>query len=374
MNVGKINKKVHKKKILLAPLDWGLGHATRCVPLIKLLISSGAEVIIAAEGPVASLLKKEFPACVILRLKGYKIRYSSSKTFFFLKMFTQFPKVISVMKYEKEWLNHIIADHEIDGVISDNRFGFYTNKIPCVFITHQLFIQTGNKVLDKLAQKINYKYINKFDDCWVADGAGTNNLAGALSHPGKLPATPVKYLGILSRCEKLQVEKNIDLLLMISGPEPQRSIFEKVLLPQLEQIKGSVVFLRGMPLAKDELLTVNKNVTIYNHVPAASLNKMIQESKLVVARCGYSTIMDLAVLNQRAILIPTPGQTEQEYLAGYLKEKNLFYTVKQEGFCLEKEIENVNKFEFAATGSIPRLNERIVIDWLRNLNTAEQES
>ncbi|MFT3909776.1 MAG: hypothetical protein QM737_10155 [Ferruginibacter sp.] len=202
---------------MVAPLDWGLGHATRCIPVIKLLLGQGVEVVIAAEGPVAALLKEEFPTCVILRLKGYRIRYSRGKSLFFLKMLAQFPRIMGMLKYEKKWLNHIVSEHEIDGVISDNRFGFYTKKVPCVFITHQLFIQTGNKVLNRLAQKINYKYINQFSECWVADAAGPNNLAGELSHPEILPAVPLKYPGILSRCKKIEVEKNIDLLIMISA-------------------------------------------------------------------------------------------------------------------------------------------------------------
>ncbi len=367
MNVAKINKKSLKKRVLVAPLDWGLGHATRCIPVIELLMGQGAEVMIAAEGPVAALLKKEFPACVILRLNGYRIRYSRGKSLFFLKMLAQFPRITSTLKYEKKWLNHIISEHEIDGVISDNRFGLYTKKSPCVFITHQLSIQTGNKVLNRFAQKINYKYINQFDECWVADTAGANNLAGELSHPEILPVIPLKYLDILSRCKKIKVEKNIDLLIMISGPEPQRSIFEKLLLPQLKDINGPVVFLRGLPATNGELITENKNVSVFNHLPASALNDLIQRSKLIVARCGYSTIMDLVALDQKAILVPTPGQTEQEYLAGYLKEKKLFYTASQENFSLKMEMENVKRFEFAGAGNIPVLNENIVIEWLNSL-------
>ena len=369
MNVGKINKKNRKKKILLAPLDWGLGHATRCIPVIKLLMGLGADVIIAAEGSIASLFQKEFPGIVILRLKGYKISYSSSKSFFFLKMFMQVPRILSVMKYENEWLNRVITEHEIDAVISDNRFGFYTKKVPSVFITHQLYIKTGSNILDKQAQKINYRYINRFTECWVPDAEGNNNLAGKLSHPEKLPAIPVKWLGVLSRCQITEVQKITDLLIMISGPEPQRGIFEQNLLPQLKNINGSIVFLRGLPATNDALISENKNVTIYNHLPSKALNEIIQQSKLVVARCGYSTVMDLASLKQKAILIPTPGQTEQEYLSDYLKEKKLFFTVKQEDFSLEKEMENVKAFEFASFDNIPLLNENIIIEWFQNLTT-----
>ncbi|MEO7524237.1 MAG: glycosyltransferase [Ferruginibacter sp.] len=359
---------------MVAPLDWGLGHATRCIPLIKLLLGQGADVLIAAEEPITTLLQAEFPAILILPLKGYRIRYSSGKAMFVMKMLAQLPGIIYSLKYEKQWLNHIIDKHKIDAVISDNRFSLYTKKTPCVFITHQLFIQAGNKILNSIAQKINYNFINKFNECWVADAEGSNNLAGKLSHPDILPFTPVKYLGILTRCKKVEEEKNIELLIMLSGPEPQRTIFEKILLSQLKNMYGPVVFLRGLPAAHNQLIPDNKNISILNHLPAAALNECIQRSKLVLARCGYSTVMDLVALNQKAILVPTPGQTEQEYLADYLQEKKIFLKAKQHNFSLEKEIQNAGTFNFASVKHIPLLNENIIIDWLAKLTVAgEQE-
>lgn len=367
MNLGKINKKTLKKRILLAPLDWGLGHATRCIPLVKLLIKLGAEPILAAEGSIASLLQKEFPDLIIIRLKGYKVKYSKNKNLFFFKMLSQAPGIIKMIKYEKSWLNHIITTHEIDGVISDNRFGLYSNKVPCIFITHQLAIQTGNAALNTLSQKINYSYINKFSECWVPDLEGTGNIAGTLSHPQKLPGIPVKYLGILSRFEKKAIEKDIDLLVMISGPEPQRSIFETILFQQLKDTNRKVLFLRGMPATGEEVIPGNKNISILNHVPAATLNEMVLRSKLIITRCGYSTIMDLIALNQKAILVPTPGQTEQEWLAKHLMEKKIFYTVSQEHFSLEKDIENMQQFDYAEIAITTLMNEHIVAEWLNGL-------
>lgn len=367
MNLGKINKKAGKKRILIAPLDWGLGHATRCIPIIKFLIQQGSDVFIAADGPAAALLQKEFSSLTILPLKGYGISYSRSKQFFFIKMLTQFPKVISAIKHEKSWLKDVISEFEIDAVISDNRFGLYSKKIPCVFITHQLFIETGSKTLSRLAQKINYRYIKHFTECWVPDERGTTNIAGQLSHPDKLPAVPVKYLGILSRCEKSDIQKDLDLLIMISGPEPQRSIFEQFLLSQLTESAMKVLFLRGLPAAADTLQSENKNVTVINHLPAQELNSMMQRATLVIARCGYSTVMDLVALKQKAILIPTPGQAEQEYLAKYLLEKKIFYTVSQQHFSLEKEIKKVEEFDFTDPGISSTMNETVISEWLKTI-------
>ena len=367
MNVDKINKPANKTTILVAPLDWGLGHATRCIPVIKLLLNQDIKVLVAADGPILQLLEKELPGVVILRLKGYHIRYHSPKGFFLLKMLAQVPSIMQAIRFEHKWLDKMITEHQVDAVISDNRFGLFTNKVPCVFITHQLFIQTGSPILNKLAQKINYYYINKFRECWVPDAEGVNNLAGTLSHPQIFPRIPVKYLGILSRFIKKDVTKKYHLLFMLSGPEPQRSIFEKDLLNQIKDIKTSVVLVRGLPGGEIIINPGNKNILIFNHLPASELNDYVQTSSLVVARCGYSTIMDLAAVKQKAILIPTPGQTEQEYLATYLKEKNIFYTTKQENFSLEQCLNAVKEFEFTPMNMSTSINENIITDFLERI-------
>ncbi|MEP7164328.1 MAG: glycosyltransferase family protein [Ferruginibacter sp.] len=365
MIVDNINKIPLRPRVLVAPLDWGLGHATRCITIINVLIEHNIEVIIAAEGPIAKLLQKEFPAIVILRLKGYKINYSRRKEIFFLNMLAQFPKIISAIKNEKKWLKETVERYKIDAVISDNRFGLHLAKTPCVYVTHQLFIQTGNRFLNKIVQKIHYRFINKFNECWVPDAEGINNLAGKLSHPGNLPVRPVKYLGILSRCKKIITEKKYDLLILLSGPEPQRSIFENMLLAQLNNAEGLIVLVRGLPGgAEKKLYAENKNLVIHDHLPAEALNELIQQSVNIIARCGYSTIMDLVTLQQNAILVPTPGQTEQEYLAAYLTGKKMFFTCAQENFSLEQALEAARTFNFTSTTSIPGLQKEIITDWI----------
>ncbi|MFT3909775.1 MAG: glycosyltransferase [Ferruginibacter sp.] len=135
----------------------------------------------------------------------------------------------------------------------------------------------------------------------------------------------------------------------------------------MKDINGPVVFLRGLPATTNEIITNNKNISVFNHLPASGLNELIQRSKLVVARCGYSTIMDLVALNQKAILVPTPGQTEQEYLARYLKEKKLFFTVEQENFSLVQEIKKMQDFKFLPINIPSEINEKIIVDWLAQL-------
>lgn len=358
-----INKQGNKVSILVAPLDWGLGHATRCIPLIYALQNLGASVILAAEGATAALLQNEFPAAVILPLTGYRISYSKNKSTFFLKLLSQVPGIYFTIKKENKWLKKIVKEYSIDAVISDNRMGLYHKQVPCVYITHQLYIETGIGRLNRLLQKMHYKFINRFTQCWVPDAAGQQNLAGILSHPQELPLVPIKYLGILSRFKKQEQPLVNDLLILLSGPEPQRTIFENILLKQLQNNAFAVILVRGLPLEKKEI-TAPGNLKIINHLSACELSTYIQQSKWILARAGYSTIMDLATLQKKAILVPTPGQGEQEYLAGYLKEKKIFFTCSQQSFLLKDAIQNAESFPFEKAGVHNELDEKIIDSWL----------
>ena len=370
MKIRKINRNKEKKRVLLVPLDWGLGHATRCIPLIRLLIKQQVEVFVAGEGKIIALLEKELPEIVILPLKGYRVSYANHRNKLLIKLLFQFPKVLNTIRMEQKWLQQTIIEHQIDAVISDNRFGLYSSKIPSVFITHQLSIQTGNNWLNRLAQKVNYSLINKFNECWVPDLAGSSNLGEELSHPVILPAIPVSYLGILSRCSKVQVQKNIDLLVLVSGPEPQRTIFENILLNELRDTSLSVVLLRGLPGDEKTISIENKKLTIFNHLATEELNHLMQEAELVIARSGYSTIMDLVSLHQKAILVPTPGQTEQEYLASILMKKGLFYSASQKNFSLKSVLEKIKDFKFNEPALNPELDESVLIKWLEKIKSA----
>ncbi len=367
MNVDNINKKDAIPRVILSALDWGLGHATRCIPIINKLLDNNIDVILAAEGPIEKLLQNEFPNLLILPLKGYGIKYSKKKQFFFLKIFFQAPGIFSSIIREKSWLNEMVRKYKIDAVISDNRFGFYHKDIPSVYITHQLSIQTGNSFLNKIANRIHYYFINKFDECWVPDRDNLNNLAGVLSRPLKFPKTPVKYIGILSRCKKTITKKKIPLLILISGPEPQRSIFENILLQHLIGSKQTAVLVRGLPGVFEKLHCENNKLEIHNHLPAEKLNELIQQSDYIIARSGYSTIMDLITLQQKAALVATPGQTEQEYLAGYLMEKQICYSCSQEGFSLEQTLRELKKFPFASVTDLNEMQEQIISSWINDL-------
>ncbi len=339
-----------KKRILIAPLDWGLGHATRCIPIIYELTLLNFDVIIAANGKIKDLLQNDFPKHTFISLKGYNIRYSRHKYWLPLKIFTQLPKLAYSIYYEHRWLRKVVKQYNIDAVISDNRLGLFHYFIPCIYITHQLKIKTGNFFSEWLAQKIHYYFINKYTTCWVPDDESASDcLAGKLSHPKQLPKTTVKYIGPLSRFEKFAVEKKYDILLLISGPEPQRSIFEKLMLQQLKDFIGSLAVVRGLPTSvpTNEFIVAADNKTITaNHLTSSALNKIILQSDVVICRSGYTTIMDVAKLGQKAIVVATPGQTEQVYLAKYLMDKKMLLSIAQDDFSLQDALKKSNHFSY----------------------------
>ena len=339
--------------ILIAPLDWGLGHATRCIPIINSLIQKNCNVFIATQGKTRTLLQAEFPQLAFIDLKGYRISYSKKKWALPFSIAGQIPKILSTIQYENERLKAIVKEHHIHGVISDNRYGFYHTGMPSVFITHQLRITTGLGALaDDLLQKLNYRYINRFVQCWVPDNPDEVNLGGELSHPRKLPSIPLKYVGVLSRF-RYTAEKDKHPLVLLSGPEPQRTIFENTLLKQLKEYKGSVVLVRGLP-GDAATPALPDNVVIYNHLASADLNRLMSEASVIISRCGYSTVMDLAVLKKKSVLVPTPGQTEQEYLAKHLMERNFALCIPQQKFRLGQALDLSRNFNYQLESFTPQ--------------------
>lgn len=338
----------NKPRILIAPLDWGLGHATRCIPVISALIKQHCTIFVASEGQIKTLLQKEFPHLHFIELKGYRVKYSRYAFWMPAKLLLQLPKIMHRIYAENRWLKRAVKEYNIDAVISDNRMGLYHKQIPCVYITHQLNIKTGNGFTEILTQKIHYHFINKFKACWVPDAKGIVNLAGELSHPAKLPKVRVDYLGSLSRFEKAAVENQYDLCIILSGPEPQRTVFEKIILADVDKMQEKICLVRGLPLETEIPELNNPSIEIKNHLPADKLSKIIQQSKIIISRCGYSTIMDLVKLHKKAILVPTPGQTEQEYLGRFLQEQKIFYSIGQKNFSLSEAIKKAAAFEYRA--------------------------
>ena len=320
------------KNILVAPLNWGLGHATRCIPIIKALQENNYVPIIASDGDALALLKKEFPYLKFLELPSYQIEYAENAENFKWKLLKNSPKMIDAIWKEKKKVKKWIKKHNIDAIISDNRLGVFSKKVPSVFITHQLNVMTGNTTW--ITTKIHQFIIEKYHECWVPDIATMPNLSGELGHLAHVK-NKIKHIGPLCRMQKKDLPIKYDLMIVLSGPEPQRTILEKKLIEEIELYEGHIVFIKGIVEETQTKVQV-ENITYYNFMNTKQLEKTFNESNKVLCRSGYTSIMDLAILEKKAFFIPTPGQYEQEYLAKKFKKEGLVPYSKQDKFKLKK--------------------------------------
>lgn len=331
-------------KVLIAPLDWGLGHATRCIPLIAGFRAEGWHITLAAEGAGAELLQSAFPEIPLLQLKGYGIRYA--KKHIGWKIVQQIPAIITALRYEKRWLQKKYKDFQWDVIISDNRPGIWHKKSYNIYITHQLHIQTGlGKLANQIASQIHHSCIKKYNELWIPDLEGKNNLAGSLSHPGTV-ADAVQYIGLISRLKNIpSYEHRYDILFLLSGPEPQRSIFEKIILQQIQPKHGRILLIRGTndPINHS---VIPPNVAVISLAGGEKLNQYMLQSKYIICRSGYTSLMDLMRLHKKALLVPTPKQGEQEYLAKYAAQHRYFPSVSQTEFKIDQTIKEIASFNY----------------------------
>ncbi len=329
--------------ILVCPLDWGIGHASRCVPVIRELLKQGHRVTLAADRLPLEFLREAFPDLPSLRFPGFRVRYPDGGRMAW-KMMLSAPAMIRGIVREHRHLSVLIEKYDIDLVISDNRFGLWSRKIPSVYITHQLMIKMpgGMKAFEGLFHWWHKSIINKYSACWIPDVESTPSLSGELSHKYALPghATFVGPLSRFSRPGQVSVNQQpVRVLALISGPEPQRAIFERIMLNLLEEFAEPAVLLRGLP-GNQEKLSAGPHLDIYPHLPDNEIITLIKQAEIIISRPGYSTIMDLVALGKSAVLVPTPGQTEQRYLAEHLSAENLFDYVNQDKSDIRAIINN----------------------------------
>ena len=302
-------------------------------------------MLVACDDRSKAILEKEFTSISFLSLKGYRVRYSASKRLLALKIIQQLPKILLSIRREHAWLQQIIRSYKIDLVISDNRFGLYSNQCTCVFITHQLDIQVPFQWMQNCIRLINYRFINRFSACWVPDYAGNFSIAGKLSHPAQMPAVPVQYIGPLTRLAKQEAgEKKYDWVILLSGPEPQRSLLEQKFIEVLVTIPATVLLVRGLPESNEEL-QVPGNCVCMNYLGGEELEQAVAHAAFVISRSGYTTVMELLYLQKKAVFIPTPGQTEQEYLAKHLMQQQWSYAIEQDSDFVE-ELSKAVKFDY----------------------------
>lgn len=325
-----------KKRILIAPLNWGLGHATRCIPIITALLENDFEPILASDGDALALLQLEFPTLKSFKLPSYNISYPKSGNLQW-HLLKQLPHILKTMKAEHRFIQEIIKNENISGIISDNRLGVRSSTIPSIYITHQLKVLSGLTTF--LATYFHHKIIHQFDECWIPD-APSQNLSGKLTSYNRLKI-PIKYIGAISRLKYYSLPQKYDICVLLSGLEPQRTILENILLNEFQAYEGTICFIRGVVSDADEFKS-KSSITFYNYLTSKNLNNVINQSELIIARSGYSTILDLAVLGKKALFIPTPKQTEQEYLAENLYQQKIAPFCKQAEFSIHKLTDVIN--------------------------------
>ncbi|MBL0308941.1 MAG: glycosyltransferase [Bacteroidetes bacterium] len=329
------------KKVLVAPLDWGLGHAARCIPIIRELQQRGCEVVLASNGRSQYLLENEFPELKVLKLPAYNPHYPVQGSMVW-KMLMQLPKFFWTIFREGRSIRKIIKDHSIELIISDNRYGCRNNKVTSVFITHQMNLLIPEKFngVASLANKIHQSQIKKFNACWIP----SPELSMIPRLTNKVDGMDARYIGFLSRFQQKELPKKYKLCVICSGPEPQREIFEKMMENELKESGYASIIIRGKTEAMNPFYRKDNQCTIVNHFKSDEINQVIEESDLIIARSGYTTVMDLMRLGSKAVFIPTPGQTEQEYIAEELFKRGIAYYMKQSEFDLERAIKESEKF------------------------------
>ncbi|WP_123985317.1 glycosyltransferase [Taibaiella soli] len=284
------------------------------------------------------------------------------------KLLKQVPRILQTVNKEHQWLQEQAKIHHFDGIISDNRYGLFHETIPSVIITHQLQVQTGlGNAVDSLLRPQHYRFLNRFSECWIPDVNKTANLSGSLGHPKSLPAN-VRYLGLLSQFEPPFQTSEAHILILLSGPEPQRSMLAEKIWEQLDQISQPVIFIAGSDAAAKPK-EIPAHVQYFGRLSQRDLQPLLEKASLVICRSGYSSLMDIAALGKKAVLIPTPGQTEQEYLAKELFRSGQFLHSTQNDFDLKKCLLQTQNFRFDARFSIRDFTQyRVVLDtWLHRL-------
>jgi uncharacterized protein (TIGR00661 family) len=346
--------------VFISPLSWGLGHAGRVTPIIRELLNHGHEVTIATSGGALEMLKKEFPGCNFIFFQDYPAPYSSTR-FFLPKFALSIPNLTKALADEKKIADRLLSDNKYDIVISDSRLGVYSDKIPSFFISHQLRFSLPYyiKPVETFSLYINEYFHKRFERIIIPDNnPDTVCLSGKLCQSTrKITNTKAYYAGILCPSHKMDMHEDLDFLISISGPEPQRSKLEEILLRQVQKLPGEKMVLLGRPTENFEK-KLDKDTTVKSYVSHEEKNHLMIRAKFIISRSGYTTMMEMAELGKkRGLFTPTPGQTEQEYLSKYYEEQRWFYSKSQYRLDLLKDVKEA--MEYRGFPSMPKTKDNV---------------
>jgi predicted glycosyltransferase len=325
--------------ILVGVLDWGLGHAGRTIPVVKELQRQGAKVVLAGAGRAGILLQKECPDLPYLECPAYAVNYKGRNMFW--AMFRQLPKIAAAILREHRWLRRIQGIYHFDAIISDSRFGCFHPSVPSVMVAHQLNLLLKPRWIFTIVNWFYRQLLRRFDEIWVPDHP--NGLSGKLSTPS--PFRNTRYLGWLSRMQPAAPAVKYELMVLLSGPEPQRSQLEEIILQQLSNDLPalSALLVQGKTEGHFKRRLANTNTEVISFLTGEELSRALAQARFVLCRAGYSSLMDLAVLQKPAILLPTPGQPEQEYLARHCADSGWAYITREEELDLKQAIREVKE-------------------------------
>jgi UDP-N-acetylglucosamine transferase subunit ALG13 len=360
-----LEENIRQKKLLICVLNWGIGHASRVIPIIRLLLKYGQTVYLASDGDALAFLRREFPDLEYCELPPYDPIYPAGNSGMMGKILFQLPKFSAAIRQEHIMVERIVKEKRIDIVISENRYGCYSTRVRSILITHQINIQMPNfyGFMEPFVNYYNWRQIKRFFRVWVPDFRDDRNLTGNLSSSNTVGR---RYIGQLSRMQHIpNVERKYDIMALISGPEPQRTIFENMMRNQLFNYHGSSLLVKGKPTGSSEIKTAGR-LSEVDFLDTKELNLAIEQSEMLICRSGYSTIMDLAKLGKNAIFVPTPGQTEQIYLAKVLFKKGICYFKDQADFKLAKALPKTKLYSgFKAMNFENEILEEIIIKILK---------
>lgn len=359
-----------KMKVLICPLDWGMGHATRMMPVIDYLQNNNYEVSIAAGANTILVIKNEYPSLSYFLLPKISPRYTRYRKMLVPTLLLQLPGLFAKVVKEHFVVWRIVRKYKIDAVISDNRLGLWGLPVKSAYVTHQLnFKLTGFfRALSPFMTLLHRFVMNQYDQVFIPDVAGAENLAGQLSDVSLLKNN-FAHIGILSRLSNGGVQSVGDshVLILLSGQEPQRTMLEQILIRQAGGISRNFVLVKGkLGIPGEAAINVPRNVKVVSFAKPEKVAELIRNSSFVICRSGYSSVMDLVVMQKRAILVPTPGQSEQEYLAQYWMDKNWFFSQPQSEVDLVAAMQKVDAYN---PPFWPGQGQEMtpIVDWLKDI-------
>ncbi|MDQ7820626.1 MAG: glycosyltransferase family protein [Armatimonadota bacterium] len=324
-------------RILYGVGSWGLGHATRSLAVLERLLAAGAEVTVVSAGRALALLRRELgDRCALLAWPDVPQTLGRTAWGFYLRSALAVPAMLRVMAAERAATAALHRHRRFDRIVSDNRYGIQHRDVPSFHVAHSLrFLAPGRvRLIELLLEAFNCRWFGRLRKVIVPDSP-QDRLAGDLAHDLRVfPPSLLAYVGPLCSVRPLPLPEDVDVFVTLSGPEPQRTLLERRILRQVRGLEGRVVVALGRPEDAGGGLG---GAEVYPYLDRRRQQEMLARARVVVSRSGYTTVCELATLGKRAVLVPTPGQTEQAYLARYHDLRGAVRAASQDALDLARD-------------------------------------